>query len=375
MDCNDSSLGNPWPFVLQVVTLLSYIPITFIAYRLLREPLKRRRAQWELSSFSIEATKDYQETIAISSYNVGQYLLPLAYITLILVALYGMTHPFVICRGVWRGLLESTVDAFDVPPGGFGRELIVGRYGFWCWLGAYIHAIDRTVRHYLSHDLSPNVYIYAARRFIVSFVVGSIVGLGMGVLGEAARIDFDTNLTVVYIVAFGVGLFPDRGIRWIRTMLNRFLRQKDSILEQKPLTLIDGIGEWQQGRLDQEGITSVQNLANVSLLSLVVNTPFDVGQIVNWVDQAILISYASPEQAAALNKAGLRSACDVLSAVDGSMKNLCEATGLKESELQVLNLALESAASVPLVARFRRNAKRYRQMTESAAPQLTAASA
>lgn len=375
MDCTDPSFDNPWPFLLQVVTLLSYIPITFIAYRLLREPLKRRRAHWELTSFNIEATKDYQETIAISSYSVGQYLLPLAYITLILVALYGMTHPFVICRGVWRGLLESTVNVFGVPPGGFGRELLAGRYGFWCWLGAYIHAIDRTVRHYLSHDLSPNVYIYAARRFIVSFVVGSLVALGIGTLGNAVSDDFDRNLTAVYIVSFGVGLFPDRGIRWIRTMLNKLLRQKDSTPEQKPLTLIDGIGEWQQGRLDQEGITSVQNLANASLLPLVVNTPFDVGQIVNWVDQAILISYASPEQAAALNKAGLRGGCDVLSAVDGSLKSLCEATGLKESEIQVLNLALESAVNTPLVSRFRRNAKRYRQMADGAAPQLAAANA
>ncbi|MGC1378702.1 MAG: hypothetical protein WA821_20895 [Anaerolineales bacterium] len=345
-----------WAFVLQIGVFLSYIPITFIAYRILREPAKRKHAQWELSLFGIDQPKDLKGMLAGSNYGLGQYVVPLVYIVIVLAALYGITHPTIIRLGLWDGLLENTVNVF-MPAGTPPLEIAIltGRFMFWCWLGAYIQSVDRTIRHYLAHDISPNVYISGTRRFLVAFIVGSIVGLGVGSLGKAANIPFDQNLTMVYVVSFAIGLFPDQGTRWIVTTANKILRQKLPS-EQKPLTLIEGIGDWQQGRLDQEGISNVQNLAMINLLSLVTNTPFDASQIVDWVDQAILITEASPEQLAALGKVSLHCASNVLRATDHSLEILSKASGLSEDELQLLSLALRSSTNIELIFRFHKNA-------------------
>jgi hypothetical protein len=129
-----------WGFILQAVVLLSFIPMTFIAYRLLREPRKRQRAKWELSQFEMDSTPDFEEAMNTVEYSLVQYLLPLVYIILILLALYSMTNPYIISLGVWKGLLEDTVDAFGQPVArpAIPLDALVGRTMFWCWLGAYI---------------------------------------------------------------------------------------------------------------------------------------------------------------------------------------------------------------------------------------------
>jgi hypothetical protein len=92
------------------------------------------------------------------------------------------------------------------------------------------------------------------------------------------------------------------------------------------------------------------------LLAVVARTPFDVSQMVDWVDQAILVTEASPEQLTALGKVGLHCASNVLSAVDNSLSNLSAASGLNENELQLLGLSLRSATNIELIFRFHKNA-------------------
>jgi hypothetical protein len=135
------------------------------------------------------------------------------------------------------------------------------------------------------------------------------------------------------------------------------MRQKSSS-EQKPLSMIDGISDWQQGRLDQEGIVNVQNLATATLPPLVAGTPFDVSQIIDWVDQAILITKADPDQLASVRKVGLSGASNVLQAAERSLPDLSEATGLSEKNLELLSLALKSSTNIDLIIQFHKNAKK-----------------
>jgi hypothetical protein len=344
-----------WSFTLQAFVLISYIPMTFIAYRTLREPFKKDRARWELSQFGLEGTDDYRTALAGVEYSLVQYLLPLAYIILIFTALYSMTSPYIIGLGAWKGLLEDIVNVFGQPPSGLvvPKDVLVGRFMFWCWLGAYIHSVDVTVRHYLAHDLTPNVYVNTAKRFTVAFVVGTLVGLAVGSSYRAAQLSFDGSLIGVYVVCFFIGMFPDTGIKWIKNFAERALQQKGEDSDQKPLSLIEGISLWQQGRLDQEDIINVQNLASTDLLGLVVNTPFDVGQLVDWVDQAILLIYACSDQLEAFRKTGIRYASTVVKAYEKSPETLGQATGLDANQLNLLHLSLKSATNMELISRYR----------------------
>ncbi|HUF37503.1 MAG TPA: hypothetical protein VMN57_03180 [Anaerolineales bacterium] len=103
-------------FLLQACVLLSYIPITFLAYRGLREPHKHQHTEWELSLFGEKTKADYQAALAGSVYySPGQYVVPLTYIFTVMLALYSMTHPAVIGLGWWDGLIEGLANAFDPP--------------------------------------------------------------------------------------------------------------------------------------------------------------------------------------------------------------------------------------------------------------------
>jgi hypothetical protein len=347
-------------FILQAVVLLSFIPTTFIAYRLLREPLKRQQARWELSQFELEGTQEHEEALSVVEYSLVQYLLPLTYIFLIFLALYSMTSPAIIQLGAWKGLLEENVEIFRPPAGAaaVARDVLVGRFMFWTWLGAYIYSVDRTIRHYLAQDLTPNVYVTVAKRFTVAFVVGALIGVAIGTSNRAIRLSYDNSLTAVYIVCFFVGLFPETGLKWIRNAADRILRQESDGFDQLSLSAIEGISVWHEGRLDQEGIVNVQNLASANLLALVANTPFDVGQIVNWVDQAILIMHASPAQLEKLRAVGLRQASILLGVVDRGAAQLAAATGLSEEEIQILKLALRSATNTRLIQRYRQHLRK-----------------
>jgi hypothetical protein len=358
--------------IVQVVVLLSFFPITFVAYRRLRQPKKERQTKWELDQFGLEDDHDLEKARRGVSYSLSEYLVPLAYILLIFLALYSMTNPFVIQWGAWRGLLEDTVNIFGLGASGAGIAgvVLVGRLMFWCWMGAYIYSVDRIIRHYLAKDLTPNVYVAVAKRFTVAFVVGTLIGIAIGVENRhVLGLSLDANLTAVYVVCFFVGMFPENGLRWIRDLARRALGQGGKEPDSEALSVIDGIGVWQEGRLDQEGIINIQNLASANLLALVANTPFDVGQVVDWVDQAILITNTSTDQLAALKKTGVHFGSVLVNVTERGGETLSTAAGLGLDEIKVLRSALYSATNMELILSYRRHLRRMEaHRPESATP-------
>ena len=351
-----------YAFLIQAAIFLSYIPMTFIAYRLLREPQKRRRANWELSQVAAEGSEEYKQALSTADYQLREYLIPLTYITVALGALYAMTHPLIIGTGVWNGLLEDHVGLFeDILPG--GAQVIYGRFLYWGWLGAYVYSVERTIRHYLTNDLSPSVYIAATRRFVVAFVVGAVLSIAFTVLANVDRpfaaesqklLASDTRLVLVYMVTFITGLLPERGMRWLIANAGKALGQRQKEREQRALTEIEGISYWHRGRLEDEGVENVQNLATAHLLTLIVRTPYDVGQLVDWTDQAILLSYTTESQSEAFARAGLRRASDVLALAAQDPALLAAAAALTVAEIQALSLGLQRAANMRPIDRYRR---------------------
>jgi hypothetical protein len=206
----------------------------------------------------------------------------------------------------------------------------------------------------MDYDLKPNVYVFTANRFLLAFVIGSIVGVALGTFSTAAGLPFDVNLATVSVVTFFIGFFPEQGLNWIATTAQKALKQQGGIVKETLLSEIEGLSIWQQGRLRQEDIENVQNLATADIAALVMNTPFPVSQLVDWVDQAILLIHTSPEQFEPLARAGLSRASDVLETThdEAGLADLVETTGLKASELRVITRTLHSAINIRLVTHF-----------------------
>jgi hypothetical protein len=77
-----------------------------------------------------------------------------------------------------------------------------------------------------------------------------------------------------------------------------------------PLTQIRGIGPEIEERLSEEGITDANLLAAAEPVRLMRNTPFDMRQIISWIDEAILM-VTLPRGWQALEEEGVTGAIDL----------------------------------------------------------------
>ena len=344
--------------MVQGVALSSYIPLSYIAYRLVQTPLQYEKTRTSLKQLGDEYL-DYVKT----RNSTRHYLWPLFLAFILTLGSYSVTHPFSIQQGWWTGFLEEVIDIFqsgeETLP--LPRALISGRFLFWGWLGAYIYSVHLTFRHFMAHDLTPKVYIFTANRFFLAMTVGSIVGVWLGTSQSAASIDPNLNFATVSLVLFFIGFFPEQGMNWLYAATKRFLGLRGKLAKETPLSAINGLSIWHQGRLKQEGIESAQNLAVANIASLVVETPYDVAQIIDWVDQAILLEYASDKQFHTFRQVGLHSASDLLAIwynkgfpylIRAVRLSEDEVLGLDQSSLEILRLSLMSAPNIRIVLRF-----------------------
>jgi hypothetical protein len=359
-----------WAFLFQALLFPSYIPLTYLAYRWVRAPLKRERVKQSLSQLGIDMTKELEEIMA-GEYRLKHYVWPMSLACLMTFTTYTATHPYCIQRGLWAGFLDEVINIFGADDL-FPRAILGGRIMFWGWIGAWVYSLHLTVRRFLAYDLTPSVYVFTGNRSLLAVSVGTIVGIGLGTFSTAAGVPFDVNMATVAVVLVFIGFFPEQGLNWIAATAKKALRQQGGIAKETRLSEIEGLSIWHQGRLKQEGIENVQNLATADVPALVVGMPFPVTQIVDWVDQAILLAYASQEQFEALEKVGLRCASDVLTTSDDEgLNDLAEATGLEKGELRVLARVLQSALNIKMISRFRWQSSLDRaKMEEAAAIQL-----
>lgn len=344
---------NWWSFIFQAIVFSLYIPFSYIAYRWVRAPLKHNRAQQALSRLGISQTQELEQ-MTNSEYRLKHYFWPLFLASAMTTGFYLMVHPYPIQFGLWQGFLEEVINIFgaDHP---FPRDILMGRFMFWAWAGAYVYTFHLIWRRFLAYDLTPSVYVFTTNRFVLAFIVGGIVGVGLGTFAAAAGVPFNVNMATVSIVLFSIGFFPEQGINWIAATAQKSLKQQGGIAKEKALSKIEGLSIWHQGRLKQEGIENVQNLATADLPALVVGTPFAITQIVDWIDQAILLRHTSDLQFEALEKIGVLCASDVLTNTsDGKhLQSFATASSLSKEELKVLRSSLLSALNIKLVSRFR----------------------
>lgn len=327
--------------------------VSYIAYRWLRYPEKRERVRQSLRQLGITRS-DELDTIMSQEYTLRHYFWPLLAICLLSFVLYASAHPFVLRNGLWVGVIEEAINLFGLAPGS-DNVLYVGRFMFWGWVGAYLYSFSLIYRRFLVYDLTPTVYIFAAGRFMLAFIVGGIVGTGVAVALTQAGMKLDPALTAVSVVTFTIGFFPDMGIDWLTATAKKTLGQSGGIAKETRLSELEGLSIWHQGRLQQEGIENVQNMATTNIPTLVVTTPFGLEEIVDWVDQAILLVYANEEMYAKLESTGVRCASDFVTiASDDKLRGvLVTAAGIDISRLEMLYIAVQSAVNIRLICRFK----------------------
>lgn len=343
-----------WAFALQAIALVAYLPLSYLTYRAVCLKKRRKDAMEALSQMGMGGGQEealMQEKI----YRPAHYGWPLLLASLFTLGIFTAIHPYPISQGVTAGFSQEVINVFGLPSNNLlDTAIFVGHIGLWGFMGAYVYALQLLFQRLMDYDLTPKVYLYITRRFVFATVLGTVVGMALATFNTAAGLSFDVNAATVGLVAFFVGFFPERGLDWVVLTAQKTLNLRGRLTRETHLGEIDGLSVWHQARLRQEGIENVQNMATADITTLVVLTPFTANQIVDWVNQAVLIAYASPDQRAALASIGLRCATDVLIATDNEthLDHLAEATGLNRNGLNMLSLALQSAPSMGLMTYF-----------------------
>lgn len=188
--------------------------------------------------------------------------------------------------------------------------------------GAYFFMMEMLVRRYLSNDLYPTAFLQAALRLLVAFLLSLALTL-LPTIGSDPNASLFNNSVAVpgaiaLVLAFVVGIYPTSGLKLILSTVNRWLGRPffPTTLVPEPLTKLTGVTVWVEARLFEENIESVEAMATAQIEQLIVNTHFSTGQIVDWVDQALLYLHCGHEGEwfPQLRAVGIRGASDLLDA-------------------------------------------------------------
>lgn len=178
-------------------------------------------------------------------------------------------------------------------------------FGF---LGAYFYALQAVMRGYVRRDLQPKFYTDIAVRIVVVVILAWML-----------EIAFPDDAPHLYVLAFLVGIVPEQALLFLREFVGRAMPGLD---EKQRLTDLEGIDLYDRARLQSEGVTDIQALANADLIELMLRTRIPIAQLVDWTDQAILRLHVVDAQNGehsrgsldALRGYGIRTASDLICA-------------------------------------------------------------
>jgi hypothetical protein len=208
----------------------------------------------------------------------------------------------------WMGLL-STADCHTLaadPSCGLATALLVQRGLRWGVAGAFVYVLMQFGGRFFRNDLT----IGAATWAIVTLIVGPTLAV---VLSVAWKMDAGTSPWQTGIVLFFAGLAPRRIVTIIEAVALQFLKApNETTVPSKlmPIASLRGITPEITTRLREENIGDVSALAYADAIRLVQNLPYDLRQIVDWVDQAQL-ALTLPKHYEALCNRGISGAIDL----------------------------------------------------------------
>jgi hypothetical protein len=188
----------------------------------------------------------------------------------------------------WAAVLWDT--RFVADPSGPWDVL---KYGF---LGSYAFVTSMLIRRFFQSDLRPSAYATAVYRITLVLLIVTVLHQ---VLGEAAAVAGHAELAI----AFVIGFFPLVGLQALQRVTSRALgRFVPPVNSEYPLDQLDGFNLWYEARLTEEGVEDMQNLTTMNLVDVILHTRVPAGRLVDWIDQAFLLTHLEPVDRDELNR-------------------------------------------------------------------------
>jgi hypothetical protein len=235
----------------------------------------------------------------------GQYFLPVAFATVICVFVSTVMvnsdyysahfHDFVLFTGANFG------------NGAANRAIALQSVSVltFAFLGGFLWSAMTIIRRLVVNDLQPSLYYTAGIRIFLACIVSVAA---MFILGNDSG---PNNLMIksMPMVSFLIGAFPERMLDFF---INRFRNWFNPSKVNDWLTLdnIEGMTEQHRQRLEEIQVDSAQTLAQMSVSTLLLLTPYDGRVLLDWIGQSKLLCYAK-ENIAGFRKVGIRTVYDL----------------------------------------------------------------
>jgi hypothetical protein len=229
-------------------------------------------------------------------------------------------------------LPHITIGEYQFPQN--GSRMVLGM----AFLGSYIWGLKFLFHRYAQNDILPIVYLsFGFRMMFASLIALVMFNASDALLGGDSKGTIPLNIWPT--LAFTIGMFPQRGLYWLSSKISFLSSDSHPSTREAPLDMIEGLSNNNVLRLDELGVESCYDLANLDFIPLVLKTPYSARQIIDWILQAKLCSYFGAS-VMDLRKLGIRHITQLESLSDEELKAISEETSVTFQNLKMAQQAL-----------------------------------
>lgn len=354
--------------ILVIVVLVGFIPLcawTYYTYRLGQRKLELKRILHIL-----QITSDYRN---IYIFDIGPYHYGVSVLFTTAVSLLGLSS---LLLSVELGLGETpnlllSGSLIVTKECGTGTQclldyqhgaLMVYGVGF---LGAYLWGLQSLFRRYSINDLMPVAFFHFGLRMIFASVAALLIYHSVGgfegdyiVEGKKQQVLAPTSDGLLLLAAFVVGMFPQRGIKWMKNQLKMLHADKHPAVRDLPLEMIEGMSTYDKDRMEELGIDSCYDLATTDFIPLLLKTSYGSRELIDWLLQAKLCVRFG-EAVEVLRSLGIRTITDLEGLPEDYLKELATDSSLTYSSLLRAARATESDHNIARLKRASESLGKY----------------
>ncbi len=238
------------------------------------------------------------------------------------------------------------------------------------FLGVYLSGLQHVYRRFAVNDLSPTLYYGFAMRVLLASTVALIIYNAYSALSGGDTAGGGITANIWPALAFLIGIFPQRGLRWMSDKIPMLSQSTDAAVRPAPLEMIEGLESHDVLRLEELGIDNCYDLASADFVPVLLKTPYSARQLVDWILQAKLCVYFG-EAVKELRRLGIRTILDLVVLSPAEIEALPDVTS---ATADVLARARDSAMNNPELLRLREVGQvlgTYWGRSEPEVPQLT----
>ncbi len=326
--------------VTALVVLYLFLPLTTFTYYFSRR--RRRVIEIDRVLTLLKAEQAYRDVHAAETFSY--YLWSLAYASVVAVAglvLLLFARQIGLPDGEFPPVTLGTAE-FPQP----GSRLVFAM----AFLGVYVWGLQDIFRRYSQNDLAPSVFYGFGMRMILSSMFALVIYNASSALTGGAESGAGITANIWPALAFLMGIFPQRGIRWLSSRVPVFSSAGDPSVDPAPLEMIEGIESYDVLRLEELGIDSCYDLATSDFVPLLLKTAYSARQLIDWILQAKLCVYFG-DSVKDLRRIGIRTVLDLEGLTSEAIESLPAETSVTKA---VLERARESVLKSVEMRRLRR---------------------